>query len=155
MTKSPEETLQSLGITLPAAPAPAANYVPFIISGNLVFISGQLPLVDGALQMTGRVGDGVTTEQANQQARICGINLLAQLKSACGGDLSRVRRVVKLGGFVACIDGFTDHPEVINGASDLMGEVFGEAGQHARFAVGTNALPRGTVVEIEGIFEIA
>jgi len=149
-----DEKLSQLGIDLPDAPAPAANYVPYVVSGNMVYISGQLPLVGGALQITGHVGDGVSTEQAAEQARLCAINLLAQLKAACNGDLGRVSRVVKLGGFVACTADFTDQPEVINGASDLMVEVFGDKGRHARFAVGTNTLPRGTVVEVEGLFEL-
>lgn len=154
MTSPIEQKLETLGITLPDAPAPAANYVPYALSGQLVFVSGQLPLVDGKLQITGHVGNQVSVEQASQQARLCGINLIAQLKAACDGDLSRVKRVVKLGGFVACTADFTDHPEVINGASNLMVEVFGDAGRHARFAVGSNALPRGTTVEVEGIFEL-
>ena len=131
MSKTPEQALSDLGITLPDAPAPAANYVPYAVTGNLVFISGQLPMVDGKLQMTGHAGANIST------------------------DLSRVKRVVKLGGFVACTNDFTEQPKVVNGASDLMVEVFGEAGRHARFAVGTNALPLGTVVEVEGTFEIA
>ena len=155
MANSAEDNLAHLGITLPDAPSPAANYVPYAITGNLVFISGQLPLVNGALQMTGHVGKDITVEQAAGQAQLCAINLIAQLKSACDGDLSRVKRVVKLGGFVACTSEFSDQPEVMNGASDLMVEVFGDAGRHARFAVGTNALPRGTVVEVEGLFEIS
>ena len=149
-----DDRLSQLGIDLPDAPAPAANYVPYVVSGNMVYISGQLPLVGGALQITGHVGDGVSTRQAAEQARLCAINLLAQLKAACNGDLGRVSRVVKLGGFVACTADFTDQPEVINGASDLMVEVFGDKGRHARFAVGTNTLPRGTVVEVEGLFEL-
>lgn len=154
MTSLAEENLTVMGITLPSAPAPAANYVPYVVAGSMVYISGQLPLVDGKLAITGHVGKEVTTEQAAAQARICAINLIAQLKSACGGDLARVKQVVKLGGFVACIDSFTDQPEVINGASNLMVDIFGEAGRHARFAVGTNTLPRGTCVEIEGTFMI-
>ena len=149
-----ETKLQSLGITLPEAPMPAANYVPYVITGDLVFISGQLPLVDGKMAHAGHVGKDVTTQEAAEQARICAINLIAQLKAACGGDLERVEQVVKLGGFVACTNDFSDQPEVINGASNLMVEVFGDAGRHARFAVGSNALPRGTCVEIEGLFRI-
>ncbi len=155
MAHSAEDNLNRLGISLPDAPMPAANYIPYTQSGNLVFVSGQLPLVDGKLQMTGHVGKDVTVEQAAEQARLCAVNLLAQLKAACGGDLSRVKQVVKLGGFVACTSDFTSQPEVMNGASELMVEVFGDAGRHARFAVGTNALPRGTVVEVEGLFELA
>lgn len=154
MSTSADDNLNRLGIVLPDAPAPAANYVPYVVAGNLVFVSGQLPLVDGKLSVTGHVGKDVTTSEAAQQARLCAINLLAQLKAACGDDLSRVRQVVKLGGFVACTDSFTDQPEVINGASDLMVEVFGDAGRHARFAVGANTLPRGTCVEVEGTFLI-
>ena len=154
MSTSADENLNRLGITLPDAPAPAANYVPYVVAGNMVYVSGQLPLVDGKLSVTGHVGKNVTTQEAAGQARLCAINLLAQLKAACGGDLSRVKQVVKLGGFVACTDDFTDQPEVVNGASDLMVEVFGDAGRHARFAVGTNTLPRGTCVEVEGTFLI-
>ena len=154
MISSAVDNLNRLGITIPDAPAPAANYVPYIIVGNMVYVSGQLPLVNGKLSVTGHVGKEVTTEQAAEQARQCAINLLAQLNAACGGDLDRVKQVVKLGGFVACADSFTDQPEVINGASDLMVEVFGDAGRHARFAVGTNTLPRGTCVEVEGTFLI-
>ena len=154
MSTSADDNLNRLGITLPDAPAPAANYVPYAVAGNMVYVSGQLPLVDGKLTVTGHVGKNVSTEEAAAQARLCAINLLAQLKAACGGDLSRVKQVVKLGGFVASTDDFTDQPEVINGASDLMVEVFGDAGRHARFAVGSNTLPRGTCVEVEGTFLI-
>ena len=154
MTSPAVDNLKRLGITLPDAPGPAANYVPYVIAGNRVFVSGQLPLVDGKMSVTGHVGKDVTTQQAAEQARQCAINLLAQLSAACGGNLGRVKRVVKLGGFVACTEEFTDQPEVINGASDLMVEVFGDAGRHARFAVGTNTLPRGTCVEVEGTFLI-
>ena len=154
MTSSAEQNLASLGITLPEAPSPAANYVPYVIVGDMVYVSGQVPFVNGGLQVTGKVGDTVTIEQAAGEARICAINLIAQLKAACGGDLSRVVQVVKLGGFVACTADFTDHPKVINGASDLMVEVFGEAGKHARAAVGSSSLPLGVAVEIEGVFQI-
>ncbi len=154
MSMTAEQNLEKLGITLPDAPMPAANYVPFVISGDLVFVSGQLPLIDGKMPVSGHVGKDVSTDEAADMARICAINLLAQLKTACGGDLAKVQQVVKLGGFVACSDDFTNQPEVINGASNLMVDVFGDTGRHARFAVGTNALPRGTCVEIEGIFRI-
>lgn len=154
MSDTPQSRLAALGITLPDAPAPAANYIPFVQTGNLLFISGQVPMVGGAIELTGKVGDNVSIEQAQAQARICAINILAQANAATKGDLSQIKRIVKLGGFVACTDDFTNQPEVINGASDLIAEVFGEAGQHARFAVGTNALPRGVVVEIDAVIEL-
>lgn len=147
--------LAELGLTLPQAAAPAANYVPYVQSGNLVFVSGQITLKDGALQYVGRVGQDFTTEQAYEAAKLCGLNLIAQVKAACGGDLDRVKRVVRLGGFVNCTSEFTDQPKVINGASDLMAQVFGDKGKHARAAVGVNTLPLGVAVEIEGVFEVA
>ena len=146
--------LQELGIVLPPAPAPAANYVPFTVSRGTVYIAGQVPFVDGALRHRGRVGETYTVEEGRQIARICGLNILAQLKAACAGDLDRVVRCLKVGGFVACPEGFGEQPEVVNGASDLMVEVLGDAGRHARFAVGTNALPRNVPVEVDAIFEI-
>lgn len=154
MTQSISERLNELGITLPDAPAPAANYVPYVQTGKLLFISGQVPMVNGAIEVTGKVGADVSIETAQQQARICAINILAQINTATGGDLSQVKQVIKLGGFVACADDFTNQPEVINGASDLMADLFGSAGQHARFAVGTNALPRGVCVEIDAVVEL-
>lgn len=150
-----EKRLQELGIELPAAPAPVASYVPFVVAGNLVFISGQVPLVNGEIKHVGRVGAGLSLEDGQAAARAVGLNLIAQIKQACGGDLDRVVRVVKLGGFVNCTPDFTDLPKVINGASDLMSEVFGEKGAHARFAVGAPSLPLGASVEIEAVFEIA
>lgn len=147
--------LADLGITLPQAAAPAANYVPYTITGNLVFISGQVPFVDGKLTYQGKVGSDFSVEEGVACAKICALNIIAQLKSACGGDLDKVTRCVKLGGFVNCIDGFGDQPKVINGASDLMVDVFAEKGRHARFAVGTNALPMNVAVEIDAVFEIA
>lgn len=147
--------LADLGITLPQAAAPAANYVPYTITGNLVFISGQVPFVDGKLAYQGKVGSDFSVEEGVACAKICALNIIAQLKSACGGDLDKVTRCVKLGGFVNCIDGFGDQPKVINGASDLMVDVFAEKGRHARFAVGTNALPMNVAVEIDAVFEIA
>lgn len=147
--------LKTLGITLPAAPPPAANYIPYVVVNGLVFVSGQVPLADGKIAKTGAVGDGkMTAADAEGEARKCAINLLAQLKAACEGDLDRVGRVVKLGGFVASTPEFTGQPKIINIASDLMVEVFGENGRHARFAVGTNVLPLGCLVEIEGIFAL-
>jgi enamine deaminase RidA (YjgF/YER057c/UK114 family) len=149
-----EDKLSGLGIDLPIAAAPAANYVPYVISGKQIFVAGQIPFWNGALKGIGKVGQDLSTEEAAEIARICGLNLIAQAKVACGGDLDRIIRVVKLGGFVNCIETFQDHPEVINGASNLMVDVFGEKGTHSRFAVGVNSLPRGVSVEIDGIFEI-
>ncbi len=149
-----ENRLNKMGVTIPDAPAPAANYLPFTISGSLVFISGQVPFVDGKIQITGTVGVNATLEEAQSQARICAINLLSQLKVACNGNLDNVLKVVKLGAFVSSADGFHDQPKVVNTASDLMVDAFGEAGRHARFAVGSSSLPLGCLVEIDGIFEI-
>ncbi len=155
MTGKIDARLAELGIDIPDAPAPAANYLPWVITGNLVMVSGQIPMSGGVLAVTGSVGDGnATIDHAIIEARKCAINLIAQLKAATGGNLDKVKRVVKLGGFVASQPSFTAQPKVINAASDLMVEVFGDAGRHARFAVGTSALPLGCIVEIEGIFEI-
>jgi enamine deaminase RidA (YjgF/YER057c/UK114 family) len=150
-----EQHLAERGLELPDAPAPVANYVPYTISGKLLFVAGQLPLRKGQVAVSGHLGDGVSIEQGQEAARICALNLLAQARAACGGDLNRLARCLKLGGFVACGARFTDHAAVINGASDLMVEVMGEAGQHARFAVGCASLPRGAAVEVEAIFELA
>ncbi len=152
---SVEARLAELGLTLPSAAAPAANYVPFVISGNLIFVSGQLPMSNGALTIKGLVGQDVSVEQGKEAAKLCALNLLAQVKAALGGDLSRLKRVVKLTAFVASGPDFTQHPEVVNGASDVLVEILGDAGRHARAAVGAPSLPRGTPVEIEGVFEIA
>jgi enamine deaminase RidA (YjgF/YER057c/UK114 family) len=147
--------LKDLGITLPNPPAPVASYVPSVTTGNLVFVSGQVTLGPGGLEYVGIVGKDFDVEQGKAAARLCAVNILAQLKAACGGDLDRVVRAVKLTGFVNAIPGFSQHPEVINGASDLMVEVFGDAGKHARAAVGAGSLPRNVAVEVEAIFEIA
>lgn len=155
MTGTVESRLAELGIDLPRPSTPAANYVPYVVSGDLVFVAGQVNVWNGEITQTGRLGDGVSLEEGYAAARVCGLNLIAQLREACGGDLNRVKRVVKLGGFVSSADGFTDQPEVVNGASDLMVEVFGEAGKHARFAVGAPVLPRDVSVEVDGIFEIS
>jgi enamine deaminase RidA (YjgF/YER057c/UK114 family) len=149
-----ERRLEELGIELPKAAAPAANYVPYVVSGDLVFVAGQLPFSGGESGHKGRLGEDTSVEQGQAAARLCAINLLAQLKLACEGDLDRVRRVVRLGVFVSSSDGFADQPKVANGASDLMVEVFGAKGKHARAAVGVNALPMGVTVEVDGIFEI-
>ena len=149
-----EARLKQLGLSLPAAALPVANYIPFVKTRNLVFIAGQIPLLNGAIHYTGVVGLDVTVEEAVNAARLCALNILGHAKTACEGDLDRVVRVVKLTGFVAANAHFTDHPKVINGASDLMVEVFGEAGRHARVAVGAPSLPRGVPVEVDAIFEV-
>jgi enamine deaminase RidA (YjgF/YER057c/UK114 family) len=149
-----EAKLAGLGITLPTPVAPIANYVPYVVTGNLVVISGQLPIEDGALQASGKIG-AVSIDQAKRAARQCFINLLAQLRSACEGDLDRVRRLVRLGGFIAAPADFTQHAAIMNGASDLAVEVFGAAGRHARSTVGVPSLPLDAPVEVEGMFEIA
>ena len=146
--------LEALGIVLPDPMSPAANYVPWTIAGSLLYVAGQGPVENGEIKCTGSVGADVSVETAVAAARLTGLNLLSQVMDALAGDLDRVVRVVKLGGFVLCGPDFTDHPKAINGASDLMVEVFGEAGRHARFAVGAPSLPFATSVEIDGIFEI-
>lgn len=149
-----EEKLKSLGIELPTPAAPVANYVGFVKSGNTVFVSGQLPIEAGKLQFIGKVGSEISAEDAKKAARLCAINLLAQIKVACDGKLERVVRCVKLGIFVNGDANFKDHPAVANGASDLMVEVLGDAGKHARAAVGSGSLPFGVAVEVDAIFEI-
>ncbi|SLN43722.1 RidA family protein [Oceanibacterium hippocampi] len=154
MTDTVEARLKEAGLSVPEAAAPAANYVPVVRTGNLLFISGQIPLVNGEVTYKGKVGRDFTTEEAQACARLVGLNIIGQAKAALDGDLGRVRRVVKLGGFVNCTDDYTDQPKVINGASDLMVLAFGDAGRHARFAVGTNALPLGIAVEIDAVIEV-
>jgi len=149
-----ENKLKSMNIELPQPVTPVANYVPYVITGHLVFISGQLPVKDGKPQHIGKAGKEFTIEQAQASARLCGINLLSQLRAACGGNLDRVKKCVRLGIFVNSAAGFTDQPKVANGVSDLMVELFGEAGKHARAAVGVNELPFGVAVEVDGVFEI-
>ena len=146
--------LKKLGIPLPVATTPLANYVPFVKTGNLIFVSGQLPVLDGAVRCRGLVGAEVSPQEAYDAAKLCAVNLIAQAKAACDGDLDRVKRVVKLTGFVASGPQFTDHPKVVNGASDTMVEVFGDAGRHTRTAVGSASLPVGATVEVEAIFEV-
>ena len=150
-----EATLGELGIVLPTPMAPIANYVPFVRSGDLVFVSGQLPAIDGKIAVTGKIGDGLSIEQGQHAARLCFINILVHLKAAADGDLDRVRQVVRLGGFIAAPAAFTQHPQVMNGASDLAVAVFGEAGRHARTTVGVPSLPADAAVEVDGIFRIA
>ena len=150
---SPSERLRELGITLPQVSAPAGSYVPARRSGDLVFTAGQVPFVDGELTTFGKVGDSVSTEEAQALARVCALNALAAVDALVGID--NVTGVVKVVGFVASATGFTDQPEVINGASDVLGEIFGEAGGHARSAVGVAELPRGVPVEVELVVEVA
>jgi enamine deaminase RidA (YjgF/YER057c/UK114 family) len=150
-----DQRLSDLGIVLPTPAVPIANYVPFAVSGKLVVISGQIPMRDGAVAFTGKVGVDVTPEQGKEAARLCFINLLAQLKAAAGGDLDRVARVLRLGGFIAAPASFTQHAAVMNGASDLAVEVFGDAGRHARSTIGVPSLPADAAVEVEGMFELA
>ncbi len=147
--------LAELGIDVPEAAAPVANYVGFVQTGNLVFVSGQVTLKDGSPQYIGKLGDSISVEDGQAAARLCAINIIAQVKAACDGDLDRVQRVVKLGGFVNSTPDFTDQPKVINGASDLMVEVFGDKGRHARAAVSAGSLPLGVSVEVEAVVEIA
>jgi len=149
-----ETKLKELGITLPDAPAPAANYVPFVQVGDIVYVSGQIS-ADANGFIKGKLGDDMTTEEGAAAARACAINLLAQVKAACGGDLDRLVRVVKLTGFVNSTADYTDQPKVVNGASDLLAEALGDAGKHSRSAVSAASLPLGVAVEIEGIFQIA
>jgi enamine deaminase RidA (YjgF/YER057c/UK114 family) len=150
---TPEERLQELGVDLPAPAAPVAAYVPCVRTGNLVYVSGQVPSVEGKPTHLGHLGDDVDLEAGRAAARTCAVNVLAALKAELG-ELSRVRRVVKVTGFVASTAGFTDHPKVVNAASELFGEVFGDAGRHARAAVGMAALPLGVPVEVEAIVEV-
>ncbi len=151
---TPDENLAALGITLPTPAKPVANYVGWVKTGNLVFTSGQLPFDNGKVIHPGILGDTVDKDAGKAAARQAAINVMAQLREACGGDLSRVKRIVKLTGFVACIPSFVDHPFVVNGASDFMVEVFGDAGRHARSAVGLASLPLNASVEIEAVVEI-
>lgn len=149
-----ETRLAELGITLPEPVAPVANYVPFQRSGDQVHVSGQISLASDGL-ITGRVGEDMDLESAQAAARICAINLIAQFKAACDGDLERLNQVVKLGGFVNADPAFIDIPKVINGASDLMVEVFGDKGRHARSAVGVAVLPLHAAVEVDAVITVA
>ena len=149
-----DDRLAELGIELAEPAAPVANYVGYVVSGNLVFVSGQVTLENGEFKFIGKVGDDLSVEDGAAAARLCGINILAQVKDACGGDLDRVKRVIKLGGFVNAGPDFTQHPQVINGCSDLMVDVFGDRGKHARFALGAGSLPLNVAVEIDAVVEI-
>jgi enamine deaminase RidA (YjgF/YER057c/UK114 family) len=150
-----EARLKELNIALPTPPAPVASYVPYVVSGKQVFISGQVTVAPDGLKYVGTVGKDLTLEDGKAAARLCAINVIAQAKAACGGDLDRVRRIVKVTVFVNAIPGYAQHPEVANGASDLFVEVFGDAGKHARAAVGAGSLPRNVATEVEAVIEIA
>lgn len=154
MANGAEARLADLGIELPEAMGAKGNYAPWTRAGNTVFIAGQGPFWKGDILHNGRFGDDLDVDEGIACARLVGLNILTQVRVACGGSLDRVVRCVKLGGFVQCTPDFTDMHKIINGASDLMVEVLGEAGKHARFAVGMQCLPMGTSVEIDGIFEI-
>ncbi|THK40111.1 RidA family protein [Ensifer sp. MPMI2T] len=155
MSAEIETRLADLGITLPKAAAPAANYVPYVISGSMLYISGQLPMEAGNVAVTGHVGKDVDVATAQRAAELCAINILAQAKAALSGDLGRIRRLVKINGFVASVPEFVEQHLVINGASNLLANVLGETGKHARAAVGMAALPFNAAVEIDAIIEIA
>ncbi|HEX4890348.1 MAG TPA: RidA family protein [Alphaproteobacteria bacterium] len=154
MTNSTEQRLAELGIELPKPRPPAANYTPYVITGDLVFISGQVPVGPKGLEWRGKCGAAFDVAGGQQAARLCAINLLAALREACDGDLDRVRRCVRIEGFVNSTPEFGDHPAVMNGASDLIAEVLGPKGVHTRFAVGCNSLPFDVAVEVAGVFEI-
>lgn len=155
MSDAIEGRLKELGIVLPQAAAPAANYVPYVISGNLLYLSGQLPMENGKIAVTGHLGGDVDVAGGQRAAELCAINILAQAKAALGGDLGRIKRLIKLNGFVASVPEFVEQHLVINGASNLLANVLGEAGKHARAAVGMAALPLNAAVEIDAILEIA
>ncbi|WP_435311747.1 RidA family protein [Primorskyibacter sedentarius] len=154
MSNPIEDRLTAMGLALPDAAAPAANYVPFVMQGNTLYVSGQISSgPDGLIK--GKLGEDMSVEDGARAARTCGLSLLAQVKAACGGDLSRLKRVVKLTGFVNSTGDFVDQPKVINGCSDFLVELLGDAGRHSRSAVSAASLPLGVAVEIEGIFEIS
>jgi len=150
-----EARLARLGLTLPAAPSPAANYVPFTIAKGLLFVAGQAPVRDGKYAFTGRVGSEVTVEDAQSAARLCGLNILAQVKSALGGDWSRLKSCVRICGYISSAPGFFEQPKVLDGCSDLMVQALGEAGRHARSALGVAALRGNVPVAVDAIFELA
>jgi enamine deaminase RidA (YjgF/YER057c/UK114 family) len=154
LAQDPEQKLKELGITVPEMTKPIANYVKYVRTGNLIFLSGHGPRNTKGEDITGKLGEDMTIEQGYEAAKACGIQLLSTLKDACGGDLKRVRRIVKILGMVNCTPGFTQQPKVMNGCSDLLVAVFGEKGKHARSAVGMNALPNNIAVEIEMVVEI-
>ncbi|MDG1457754.1 MAG: RidA family protein [Pseudoprimorskyibacter sp.] len=153
MTNAIDQRLSELGLNLPDAPAPAANYVPYVQSGSMLYVSGQISIGSDGM-IIGKLGDTMDVDAGAAAASYCALALLAQVRAACGGDLSQLKRVVKLVGFVNSTSDFTDQPKVINGASDVMVEVLGDAGRHARSAVSAASLPFGVAVEVEGIFEL-
>lgn len=153
MTNAIDQRLSELGLSLPDAPAPAANYVPYVQSGSMLYVSGQISIGSDGM-IIGKLGDTMDVDAGAAAASYCALALLAQVRAACGGDLSQMKRVVKLVGFVNSTSDFTDQPKVINGASDVMVEVLGDAGRHARSAVSAASLPFGVAVEVEGIFEL-
>lgn len=155
MSDSIQSRLDAAGITLPAAPAPLAAYVGYVKHNGIVIVSGQLPLVEGAMSQTGLLGDTVSIDDAVAAARVCAINILSQVAAACDGDLERIQQCIRLGGFVASTPDFTDHPKVINGASEFMSEILGDRGAHARAAVGVAALPMNASVEVEAMFAVS
>ena len=155
MAGTVDARLKDLGIEIPEAAAPVANYVAYVITGNLCFVSGQVTIEGGEFKHQGKLGAEISVDEGYQAARLCAINIISQLKAACGGDLDKVKRVVKLTGFVNSTPDFTDQPKVVNGASDLMVEVFGDKGRHSRAAVSAGALPVGVSVEIDCVAEIA
>lgn len=150
-----EQVIAELGLTIPEPAAPVANFVPYVVTGKLVYISGQIPLQAGRAVFVGKLGADFTVEEGQEAARICALQVLALIRRACGGDLDKVVRCVRLGGFINSTPEFTNQPQVMNGASDLIVSVFGERGRHARAAVGVNSLPGGVAVEVDAVFEIA
>ncbi|NQV44160.1 MAG: RidA family protein [Rhodospirillales bacterium] len=146
--------LAELGIVIPEPPVPVASYQPYVVTGNLVVVAGQVTLEDGKVKYTGRLGDTMSIEEGETATRLCALNVLSQVKAACGGNLDRVRQVVRLNAFFNSTPDFLDHPRVMNAASDLMAEIFGDSGKHTRVGVGVSSLPLGVPVELDGIFEI-
>lgn len=154
MTGCIEARLAELGIALPETPQPRGNYVPVVISNGQAWVAGQVPLAGGEVRYRGRVGQDLSIEDGQAAARLCVLNALAWLRRGLDGDLDRVRRVIKVGGFVCCGPAFEAHPQVLNGASDLLVEIFGDVGRHARFAVGAPSLPLGAAVELDAVFAV-
>ena len=154
MNDSISGRLEELGIVMPTAPSPAANYVPYVTTGNLVYISGQLPIKDGAVHYTGCAGENATPEDGYAAARLCAINVVAQLAAAVGDRFPRIKQCVNITVFVNAIAAFTEQPKIANGASDLLVEIFGDAGRHSRAAVGVGSLPRGALTEVQAVFEV-